>query len=314
MTHMKKLLTVAFAALLAMCSGVLQAQTAQYSVDLEPFAGIDVSGPFEVSLVRGTQYRALISVLEPYRAYVVCEVHGGILNITLDEKKVPADVKKQFRGKGTPDPFYKAIVYVPDLIRSVTLSGKSVLHDTEDLFDKARVTFSLEGNASVKSLEVNSVVFCLDMKGKSDGDFRISGRESEVSLAGSSSLTLDAVCDECNWELQGSSKLNATSETKKFNLSAKGNSDTKLSGKADEAFFQMAGTSECNAQNLQVATADVQMSSVCTLSINALQTLKVNLNGGSTLLFGGEPSIIVDNIRSSTMSHLKTLGSSSGRL
>ena len=314
LTLMKKILTVAVAALLAMCSGALQAQTAQYSIDLEPFSGVAISGPFEVSLVHGTQYRALITVLEPYKEYVVCSVSGGILKLDLDEKKVPSEIKKQFRGKGTPDPIYKAVVYVPELLRSVELSEKAVLHDTEDLFDKARVTFSLEGNSSIKSMNISSLVFVLDMKGKSSADFAIDGRKCEVSIAGSSSLNLKAEEEECELSLQGSSKLEANCRAKKFSLSAKGNSNSTITGTADEAVFQMAGTSEANAQRMDVAAADVQMSSVCTLSINAIQTLKVNLNGGSTLLFGGEPSIIVDNIRSATMSRLKTLPNSSGRL
>ena len=197
MTLMKKILTVAVAALLAMCSGALQAQTAQYSIDLEPFSGVDISGPFEVSLVRGSQYRALITVLEPYKEYVVCEVDGGILKLDLDEKKVPSEIKKQFRAKGTPDPIYKAVVYVPDLLRSVRMSGKAVMHDTEDLFDKARITFSLEGNSVVKSLQLSSLVFVLEMKSKSAADFTIDGRKCEVSIAGSSSLNLKAEEEEC---------------------------------------------------------------------------------------------------------------------
>lgn len=314
MTLMKKILTFAIAALAVMCSAALRAQTAQYSVDLEPFSGVDISGPFEVSLVRGSQYRALVSVLEPYRDYVVCEVKSGILTLTLDEKKVPSEVKKQFRGKGTPDPFFKAIIYVPDLLRSVTMSGKAVLYDTEDLFDKARVTFELEGNATIKPLKLSSLVFCLDMKGKSVADFVVTGRESEISLAGSANLTLDCENEQSSWNLQGSSKLNASCKAVKFNLNAKGNSNTKVTGTADEAVFQLSGTSEADAAHMDVAVADVQMSSVCSLSVNAIQTLKVNLNGGSTLMFGGDPSIVVDNIRSATMSHLKTVGNTSGRL
>ena len=53
---MKKLLTT-LACLVAFASGVLSAQVAQYSLDLQPFINVDVSGPFKASIVRGTQYR-----------------------------------------------------------------------------------------------------------------------------------------------------------------------------------------------------------------------------------------------------------------
>lgn len=310
---MKKILAVTIAALALLSGGALCAQTAQYNVDLSPFSGIDVSGPFEVSLVRGQQYRALISVLEPYKEYVTCTVNGGILTLTLDERKVPSDIKKQFRGKGTPDPFYRAVVYVPDLLRSVHLSGKAVMQDTEDLFDKARVTFELEGNAQLRSQQVSSLVFCLDMKGKSSAEFKINCHESEITMAGSAVLNLDGECEQCTWQAQGSSKLNANCRAKNFSLSGKGNADSILSGSADNAVYDLSGTIEVDASKMEVAAADVKMSSVCKLSINAVQTLKVNLNGGSVLNFAGEPAVTIDNIRSSTMSRLKG-GSSSLRL
>lgn len=313
MTRMKKFLSVTIAALALLSGGVLCAQTAQYAVSLEPFSGADVSGPFEVSFVRGAQYRALISVLEPYKDYVTCEVIGGVLNLTLDERKVPSEVKKQFRGKGTPDPFYRAVVYVPDLLRSVHLSGKAVLQDTEDLFDKARVSFELEGNAQLRSLQVSSLIFSLDMKGKSSAEFSINCQESEITLGGSAVLNLTGESTRCEWQAQGSSKLNADCKASHFALSGKGNSDASLSGRAENAVYDLSGTIEVDASRMQVSSADVKMSSVCKLSINALESLKVNLNGGSVLNFAGEPVVTIDNIRSSTMSRLKT-GASSIRL
>ncbi len=311
---MKKILATVLAAL-TMLGGVRSyAQTAQYSLDMEPFSGVDVSGPFEVSLVRGSQYRVLVSVLEPYKDYVVCSVKGGVLTLTLDERKVPSEVKKQYRGKGTPDPFYEAIVYVPDLLRSVHLSGKAVLHDTEDLFDKSRAAFTLEGNSRLLSQRVSSMVFTLDMKGKSSADFTLDCSESEITLAGSSTLTLGGNAGKCSWSLQGSSKLSSNCAATQFTLGGKGNAGATLSGTAENAVFDLSGTVEVDASRLETPDADVKMSSVCKLNVNASQTLKLNLNGGSVLQFTGEPSIIVDNIRSSTVSRFKTLAASSGRL
>ena len=42
------------------------AATRQYSRHLSPFKSIEVSGQFTVSLVRGSDYRALLSVEEAY--------------------------------------------------------------------------------------------------------------------------------------------------------------------------------------------------------------------------------------------------------
>ncbi|MBR4809385.1 MAG: DUF2807 domain-containing protein [Bacteroidales bacterium] len=301
---MKKLLTtiLAFAAL---GCGMLSAQAVQYSLDLAPFTTVEVSGPFEVSLVRGQQYRALISVLEPFKDYVVCSVSGGVLSIDLDERKVPMEVRRQFRGKGTPDPVYSAIVYVPDLIQAVNLSGKAVLRDTEDLFDKSRTVFTLNDQASVKSLYLSSLIFQLEMRGKSTADLTVSCRQTFVNVFGSSSLIMDEQTAESEYTLAGSAKARVKSKTTAFSVVAKANSSMTLVGTGDGANYELSGTSEIDASLFEVSDADVRMTSVTRLSVAAANVLKVNLNGGSTLQFSGEPSVCIDNIRSASMTRIQ---------
>jgi hypothetical protein len=301
---MKKLLTT-IAAIAALGCGMLSAQAVQYSLDLAPFTTVDVSGPFEVSLVRGQQYRALISVLEPYRDYVVCSVSAGVLSVGLDERKVPLDVKRQFRGKGTPDPVYNAVIYVPDLIQAVNLSGKAVLRDTEDLFDKSRIAFTLDGQSSVKSLYLSSMIFQLDMRSKSTADLTVNCNQTHVNLVGSSSLTMDEQTENSHYTLAGSSKARVKSKTGSFSVLAKANSNMTLVGTGDGANYELAGTSEIDASLFEVSDADVRMTSVTRLSVAAANVLRVNLNGGSSLQFSGDPSVSIDNIRSASMTRIQ---------
>jgi len=102
---MKKLLTT-LACLVAFASGVLSAQVAQYSLDLQPFSNVDVSGPFKASIVRGTQYRVLISVSEPYQPYVKCSTEGSSLTVSLDEIRVPLEVAGCSAARGLPIPSF----------------------------------------------------------------------------------------------------------------------------------------------------------------------------------------------------------------
>ena len=302
---MKKLIAT-IASLVALCCGVLSAQVTQYSVDVEPFSTLNVSGPFEASLVRGSQYKVLISVMEQYKPYVECSAAGGVLTLTLDERRVPLEVRRQFRGKGTPDPVFSAVIYVPDLVQFVNLSGKAVLRDTEDLFDKARITFTLEGNSSIKSLSVSSLVFKLQMKGKSTADINVTCRESLIDLANSANLTLAEQAEDSFYTIAGSSKSRIKSETKRLTLNAKGNSSMSLYGTGDGATFELASTSEVDASGFKLSDAEVRMTSVSRLSVNAANVLRVNLNGGCTLFFAGDPAVSVDNIRSATMSRLNS--------
>ena len=300
---MKKLLSTILC--LAAVSCVLsKAQTSQYSVNVEPFTGVDISGSFEVSILRGSEYRVLVTVLEPYRDYVECYVGAGILNLTLDEKKVPAEIRRQFRGRNTPDPVYSAVIYVPELLQNVRLSDKAVLHDSEDVFDKARINISMEGSSNIRSLKLSSLVFSLDMRGKSSAELDVTCRESEVNLANSTNLKIEEASESSYYTIQGSSKTTAEVNTRSFRLSSKSNCSITVSGVSQTAVFDMSGTSEADASRFEVNDASVTMSSVCKLSVAASDNLKVNLNGGPSLFFAGNPVIEIDNIRSATMSRL----------
>lgn len=300
---MKKTLTTLLAVALLSCMGA-GAATQQYSITLQPFSDVAISDEFQVSLVRGSDFRALLSVEEAFKDYVTCEVNGSVLNISLDERSVPVDVKRQFRGKGSPDPMFSVVVYVPDLVKSVTLSEKAVLRDTEDLFDKASVSFELSGSSSVKQLTVSSQSVKIKMQQKSSADFKVSCKLLNVETYNSSVLILDETSEESSYSMLGTSKVNSKCRTSHVKVYTKANCTMSLYGSGDSAEFNINGTSEVDASSFEVPDAKVNMSSVCKLSEAAYRTLTVNLNGGCTLLFANNPSFTIENIKSATVSRL----------
>lgn len=280
-----------------------QAATKQYSRPLSPFSSVEISGSFTVSLVRGSDYRALLSVEEAYIDYVTCEVKGSSLVIGLEERKVPSEIKRLFRGKGTPDPVFSAVVYVPDLLLSVTLSDKAVLTDTEDLFDKSRVSFSLSGSSTVKALKLSSLSFNLTAQNKSVADFDVTCHECNVQLSNSAQLHIvERESEHSDYRLQGTSKTTSICSSELLKIYTKGNCTMVVSGSGEKAEFDINGTSEVDASGFEVPEATVKMSSVCKLTEAAYKSLRVNLNGGSTLYFMNDPAITIENIRSATMS------------
>ncbi len=298
---MKKLIICLLFGALLLSTGA-RAVTRQYSRPLAPFTGVEVSGQFSVSLVRGADYRALLSVEEAYIDYVICEIKGYTLKISLDERKVPTEVKRQFRGKGTPDPVFSAVIYVPDLLQSVELSDKAVLKDTEDLFDKSRVTFKLSGSSSAKSMKVSSLNVDITLENKASGEFDLTCRDSKVQMSNSSQLRLvEQESETSTYVLHGSSKLTARCNTGLLGVYTKSNCVGVISGSGNRAEFDINGTSEVDASAFEVPDAVVKMSSVSKLTEAAYKTLRVNLNGGCTLYFLNDPSVTIENIRSATM-------------
>jgi hypothetical protein len=300
---MKKSILLVLAFSLLFCTG-MGAAPKQTSISLSPFSSVSIAGPLEVSFVSGSDYRVLITLEEPYMDYLVCRVEGRILVMDLDERKVPADVRRQFRAKGTPNPVFSAVVYVPEPIQSVTLSGKSLLKDTEDVFDKARVNFDLSNNAAIQNLSLSSQAVKINMINKSTAEINVSCQVFEAVTSNTANLRVDEDSEHSNYSLLGSSKVFSRSKSKQLDINAKGNSEMTVSGSGDSATYVLGGTSEVNASAFEVPEAKVSMSSVCLLKQSAYKTLTVNLKGGSTLLFANEPQVIVENIKSSTMSRM----------
>ena len=278
------------------------AEVSQSSINLSPFATVKVSGPFNVSFVRGTDYRALVTVEEAYMDYVICQVNSHELTIDLDERRVPAEVKRQFRGKGTPDPVFSAVVYVPELVQEVRLTGKAVLKDTEDVFDKSRIEFKLEDASAVKRLEVSSQVISIKMENKSTADFKLTCKMFSAETANSSALTVEETSEDANYSLLGSSKIISKNHGVRVSVKTKSNSYMTLVGSGEIVSYNLSGTSEVNAVDYEVPDAEITMTSVCMLTQAAYKTLKLNLNGGSTLFFVNDPMVSIENIKSSTVS------------
>ena len=287
----------------------------QYSVNLSPFTGVRVSDEFKVSILRGSEYRALLTVEDEYMDYVTCALSGSTLEISLDERKVPAEVKRHYRSKGTADPTFTAIIYVPDLIQAVILEDKAVLRDTEDVFDKARVDFELSGTSSVEKLLVSSLVMRISLKNKAGADINFTGGECIVEASNSSTARIvEQQSEVSRYSLQGTSKVEALCTTANLNVYTKANCTLRVTGSGDRAVFDINGTSEVDASGFEVPDATVTMSSVCKLSEAAYKTLRVNLNGGSTLYFANDPAVTIENIRSASMSRISSGRSSATKL
>lgn len=291
--------------LLSVVSGFTAGAVAkQTSISLSPFSNLKVAGTFSVSLVRGADYRALVTVEESYMDYIICQVTDGVLKIDIDERRVPAEIKRQFRAKGTSDPAFSAIIYVPELIRSVELDGKAVLCDSEDVFDKGRVAFDLDDNSNMKNVEISSQEVELSLQNKSTADVKVSCKKLAVDTSNTSSLTIEEESEDSSYSLQGSSKIVAKSHAVHMEIKTKANSSMKLFGSGDSISYNLSGTSEVNALSFEVPDAKITMTSVCALYQAAYRSLTLNLNGGSALYFTNEPQVSIENIKSSTVSRV----------
>ena len=104
---------ISTAALLFAAQGAY-AQTKEEIHELSSFNSIDIQDDFEVTVTKGN-YSIKVTVDAVLSDYVKTYVKGHTLYLFLDEKSVPKDIKKLYKGRSGMTPIMRAIVYTPEL-------------------------------------------------------------------------------------------------------------------------------------------------------------------------------------------------------
>lgn len=268
--------------------------------NLSVFTGISLGGDFTLEVRYGAQYAARLTTEEMLADYVQFGVSGGQLSVTLDERKVPAEVKRLFRGKNAAT--YRLIVTMPEGLRSLSLSDKAALLSVDDrIVHPEGIDISMKDNSRISTLICRTDRVNVKMERKSEANLEVTCDSLSVDMSGSSNLTLTQHAEKVGYTLAFNSNLVVNGETEHLSLSAKGTSKAILNGKAPVASFKVTNASNINAVNLEVEEARVEMSGLCTLTQAATRDLFVNLGSGSTLVFKNEPVFHILNIKSASL-------------
>ena len=95
---------------LSLCALVAPAQTKQISHDFSAFDAIDVDYDFDVRVVNSRKNSISLNVDNALKDYIQTYVKNHTLYITLDQKSLPSDIKKQFRSRRSSGPVLEATV------------------------------------------------------------------------------------------------------------------------------------------------------------------------------------------------------------
>ena len=319
---------------LAVCAFVLAltAAYAQLSSQLEEktfpvgdFTSINVSDDFEVSLVKGS-CGAKVTVDKELFPYVQVYVRGKVLYVTYDEKSVPKDIKKLYKGRGAPTPVFRAVVSMPSL-GGITLSNNVALIATEE-FSATDFELSLSDKAQVKNLSLKTSSASLNMKknaqailnmradkrleinteGNANLKLTADAAELSVASAGSSDLALSIEAKQATLNLSGSSNVTLALETEHLTLQTAGSSKLTLTGEGEEMTVRGEKSSLVEANGFAVKKVDANLSGSSRVNANVSEHIDATLVGGSALYYTGTPTILIGKIIKST---LAPFGSSS---
>ena len=268
--------------------------------NLSVFTGITLGGEFTLEVKYGSQYAAKLTTEEMLADYVQFAVSDDKLSVSVDERKVPAEVKRLFRGKNAAT--YRLIVTMPEGLRSVNLSDKAIFLSADDrVFHPEGVEIIAKENAKINTLKFTSDRVSVKMERKAEATLEVTCDSLDVDMSGSTNLTLTQHAEKVGYALAFNANLVVSGETESLSLSAKGTSKAILNGTAPVASFKVTNASNVNAVNLEVEEARVEMNGLCTLTQAATQDLYVNIGSGSTLVFKNEPTFHILNVKSASL-------------
>lgn len=277
------------------------AQTRTIEHEYSEFDAISVSDGFKVTMVEKDGYNAKFKVSDALESYIECYVKGGTLYIGLDDKSVPKEVKKSFKGKNSDDPLLEATVYVPSL-NSVTLSDDCTFSCGNDL-KAGKFRLDLSGTSSAANLNVSaeSAVISVSKKAKlssfnikvedkvtvnGDGSasavIEYSAKTLEINNAGSADLAIDGQCGSASVSTAGSAKLSLSGKAASLKVTGKG------------------GSSKIDATAVSVDDVTVSLDGA-ELTVNPAKNLSLDLGKGATVNYSGDPKIKIVKIQNASV-------------
>ena len=250
-------------------------------------------------------------------------VRSKVLYISYDEKAVPKEIRKLYRGKGSLTPVFRVVAHTPEL-QAVTLSDNATLTGAEE-FNANEFELTAAGKAQVKNLSISATSARIVMKKNTVANLNIktdrgveantdnnanlkltfTGRELALTADGSSVVVADGPADgptrSLNLSTGGSSQVSVTSNTEKVEVTAEGSSKLTLTGKAEELEVKGSRSSVVDAFAMPLEEVEANLSNSSTVTVSVSKKVSVNLVGGSALYYSGSPVFQIEKIVKSTL-------------
>ncbi len=277
------------------------AQTRTVEHEYSEFDAVSVSGGFKVTFVEQEGYNAKFKVSDALESYIQCYVKAGTLYIGVDEKSIPKEVRKSFKGNDSDGAVLEATVYVPAL-NSITLSDNATFSSAAEL-NAADFSLNMSGSSCITDLNVNAVSAVISVSKKSKlssihvkaGDkvtlnaegnagaaLEYSSKTLEINNAGSAGLAVKGQCGTLSVCTAGSAGLSLSGSAGTLNVTGKGNS------------------SVIDAAALLVDDVNVSLDGA-ELTVAPGKNLSLDLGKGACVCYSGDPMVKIVRIQNATV-------------
>ena len=296
----------------------LSAQLTDKEIMVSEFNAVNVSDDFDVTISRGA-YGVRLTVDKELAPYVEVYVRSKVLYVSYDEKAVPKEVRKLYRGKGGLTPTFRVVAYTPEL-QAVTLSDNAILTGVEE-FAASEFELTAAGKSQVRNLSIAAASARISMKKNAVANLNLktergvevntdnnanlklsfTGRELALTSDGSSVVVADGPTRSLNLATGGSSQVSVSSDTEKVEVTAEGSSKLTLTGKALEMEVKGSRSSVVDAFAMPLEEVEANLSNSSTVTVSVSKKVSANLVGGSALYYSGTPVFQIEKIVKSTL-------------
>ena len=279
-------------------------QTRSIEHDFSPFDAIEASNGFKVSTSASDSYGVKLTVDDALESYVECYVKAGTLHISLDEKSVPKDLKRQYRGRNSGDPTLVAVVYLPAL-KSLTLNDNSEFFNSSN-FSGETFSLTLNGTSKISSLKVVAKVVNINLtrNSKLSGASITCEGDLAVNTDGKASVDMECAAENLLISASGSSELNLNGKIeKKVEETIAGSSKTNLTGSTETLVLNGKGMSaKIEAAGMKAGSAVISVSGT-DVTVSPSDNIEFDLGKGSQVTYSGDPVVKIDKIQNATVIH-----------
>ena len=287
------------------------------------FTMVSASGDFEVTLSKGS-YGVRLTTDKNLTPYVQVYVRSNTLYLTYDEKSVPKDIKKLYKGKNASQPVFRAVVSMPQL-NGIELDDNVILSSAEAFYG-SDVVITLTDKAQVRNLNVQGNSITVDMKKNTQAALTLTAdkkmevttddkailklaekaREITLNAKGNSDNALSGEGEILNLNLSEKTTSNVSHRTKNAVLNVGGSSKLILTGTGEYLEVKGGKNAEVEAVAFPVKTMKAELDGG-KVNVAVEKEMNVTLLGGSSLFFTGSPTLIVNKIVKSTLAPAGTV-------
>ena len=296
----------------------LTAQLEDKEIPVSEFNSLQVSNAFDVTVAKGA-YGVKLTVDKDLAPYIEVYVKAKTLYLSYDEKSVPKEIRKLYKGKGGLTPVFRVVAYTPELL-SVSLSDNATFSSMEE-YTASQFELSAAGKSQVKNLSVtassakialkknaNAVVTLKTDRGvevstENNANLKLTatGNEMVVNAEGSSVVIASGPSRSINVFSSGSAQVTISSDTEKVNVTSEGSSKVVLTGRGESLAIKGSRSSGIDAYSMPFEDVAVDLSGSCSATVSVSRKVEATLVGGSSLYYGGTPEFRINKIVKSTL-------------